>query len=203
MARTANLGSPSGPRTGYEGPDRGRGGIAGLAAAISLRHYGIDHQLFERVPDVQKVQGGSGLRLGYNVGRAFRNLGLLEEAKKVCSSLEGVRFETDSGNLGTTRHMEGETHLGIRRPPLHEFLLNAADGGRINTGAEFTRFEQDDDGVTAHFADGRTARGEVLVGADGLKSVVRAQLHGESEPRYAGYAARRECSRRTSRVRCE
>ena len=99
--------------------------------------------------------------------------------------------------------MEGETHLGIRRPPLHEFLLNAADGGRINTGAEFTRFEQDDDGVTAHFADGRTARGEVLVGADGLKSVVRAQLHGESEPRYAGYAARGECSRRTSRVRCE
>ena len=44
--------------------------------------------------------------------------------------------------------------------------------------------------MTAHFADGRTARGEVLVGADGLKSVVRAQLHGESEPRYAGYAAR-------------
>jgi 2-polyprenyl-6-methoxyphenol hydroxylase-like FAD-dependent oxidoreductase len=168
------------------------GGIAGLAAAISLRHYGIDHQLFERVPDVQKVQGGSGLRLGYNVGRAFRHLGLLEDAKKVCSSLEGVRFETDSGKyLGTTRHVDGETHLGIRRPPLHEFLLNAADGGRINTGAEFTRFEQDDDGVTAHFADGRTARGELLVGADGLKSVVRAQLHGESEPRYAGYAARR------------
>jgi salicylate hydroxylase len=105
------------------------GGIAGLAAAIALRHYGIDHLLFERVDDVQRVQGGSGLRLGYNVGRAFEHLGLLEDAKRVCSSLEGVRFETASGKyLGTTRHMEGETHLGIRRPPLHEFLLNAADG---------------------------------------------------------------------------
>ena len=168
------------------------GGISGLAAAISLRHYGIDHLLFERVEDVQRVQGGSGLRLGYNVGRALKHLGLLEDAKKICSSLEGVRFETDAGkHLGTTRHVEGETHLGIRRPPLHEFLLGAADGERITMGAEFLRFEQDDDGVTAHFADGRTARGEVLVGADGIKSVVRKQIHGDDEPRYAGYAARR------------
>jgi 2-polyprenyl-6-methoxyphenol hydroxylase-like FAD-dependent oxidoreductase len=58
-------------------------------------------------------------------------------------------------------------------------------------GAEFVRFEQDDDGVIAHFADGRTARGDVLVAADGLKSIVRKQLHGDEEPRYAGYAARR------------
>ena len=45
--------------------------------------------------------------------------------------------------------------------------------------------------MTAHFADGSTARGKVLIGADGLKLVVREQLHGKSEPRYAGYAARR------------
>jgi 2-polyprenyl-6-methoxyphenol hydroxylase-like FAD-dependent oxidoreductase len=168
------------------------GGIAGLAAAIALRHYGIEHLLFERQADVEKVQGGSGLRLGYNVGRAFDHLGLLEDAKQVCSSLEGVRFETDTGKyLGTTRHAEGETHLGVRRPPLHEFLLAAADGERITTGAEFVGFQQDGDGVTAQFADGSTARGKVLIGADGLKSVVREQLHGKSEPRYAGYAARR------------
>jgi 2-polyprenyl-6-methoxyphenol hydroxylase-like FAD-dependent oxidoreductase len=168
------------------------GGIAGLAAAIGLRRHGIDHLLFERVPDVQKVQGGSGLRLGYNVGRAFAHLGVLEDAKRICSSLEGVRFETDAGkHLGSTSHIEGETHLGVRRPPLHEFLLSAVDGSRMVTGADFVRFEQDDDGVTAHFADGTTARGEVLVGADGLRSVVREQLHGDGEPRYAGYLARR------------
>jgi 2-polyprenyl-6-methoxyphenol hydroxylase-like FAD-dependent oxidoreductase len=167
--------------------------VAGLAAAISLRHYGIDHMLFERVAEVSKVQGGSGLRMGYNAGRAFDHLGLLEELKKVTSSLDkGVRFETDKGkHLGTTRHVEGESHLGIRRPALHEFLLNAVDQSKMQTGAEFVRFEQDDDGVTAHFADGRTARGDVLIGADGLKSVVREQIHGPSELRYAGYCARR------------
>jgi 2-polyprenyl-6-methoxyphenol hydroxylase-like FAD-dependent oxidoreductase len=168
------------------------GGIAGLAAAISLRHHGIDFQLFERVEDVQRVQAGSGLRLGYNVGRAFSHLGILEGAEKVSSPLRGVLFETDEGkHLGTTTHVEGETHLGTRRPQLHEFLLGAADQDRLNTGSEFVRFEQDDDGVTAHFADGSTARGEILIGADGLKSTVREQIHGESELRYAGYCARR------------
>ena len=61
----------------------------------------------------------------------------------------------------------------------------------LQAGAEFVRFEQEDGGVTAHFADGRTASGELLIGADGLESTVRAQLHGESELRYAGYCARR------------
>ena len=179
------------------------GGIAGLAAAISLRHYGIDHLLFERVEDVQKVQGGSGLRLGYNVGRAFDHLGLLEDAKQVCSSLEGVRFETNTGkHLGTTRHMEGETHLGIRRPPLHELLMAAADEERIHTGAEFVGFQQDGDGVTAHFADGRTARGKVLIGADGLKSVVREQLHGKRSRATRATPPAAGCSRPRSRGGC-
>jgi 2-polyprenyl-6-methoxyphenol hydroxylase-like FAD-dependent oxidoreductase len=169
------------------------GGVAGLAAAISLRHYGIDHLLFERVDEVSKVQGGSGLRLGYNAGRAFNHLGLLDELKNVTSPLDrGVRFETEKGkHLGTTKHVEGESHLGIRRPPLHQFLLDAVDQSKMETGAEFVRFEQDNDGVAAHFADGRTARGDVLVGADGLKSVVREQIHGPAELRYAGYCARR------------
>src|SRR5207247_8750674 len=47
----------------------------------------------------------------------------------------------------------------------------------------------DDRGVTARFADGRTARGDLLVGADGLHSIVRAQLHGDAPPRYAGHTA--------------
>jgi 2-polyprenyl-6-methoxyphenol hydroxylase-like FAD-dependent oxidoreductase len=60
----------------------------------------------------------------------------------------------------------------------------------VRTGSKLERFEQDDSGVTAHFADGRTARGELLVGADGARSAVRAQLLGDGEPRYSGYAAR-------------
>ena len=158
-----------------------------------MAFYGIECLLFERVDDVRKVQGGSGLRLGYNAGRAFKHLGLLDQLLQVSSALDnGVRFETSKGNyLGTTKHVEGEAHVGIRRGSLHELLLGAIDRSRMHTGAEFVRFEQDDSGVTAHLADGSTARGDILIGADGLKSKVREEIHGPTELRYAGYAARR------------
>ena len=168
------------------------GGIAGLTAAIALRARGVSARVFEKAGDVAKIQGGSGLRLGYNATRAFKHLGILDELVEIASPLRGVRFETKAGKyLGSTSHIEGEEHLGIRRPPLHEFLVRNVPEGILQPGAEFVRFEQDDSGVTAHFANGETARGDVLIGADGLYSTVRAQIHGEAEPRYAGYCARR------------
>ena len=95
---------------------------------------------------------------------------------------------TDKGrHLGTAPARWGRAALGIIRPLFHEFLVNSVGEDEVEAGAKLVRFEQDDGGVTAHFADGRTARGDVLIGADGLQSTVRAQLLGESEPRYAGY----------------
>jgi 2-polyprenyl-6-methoxyphenol hydroxylase-like FAD-dependent oxidoreductase len=81
--------------------------------------------------------------------------------------------------------------LGVLRPRFHEFLVDNVGEDKLQLGAKFVRYEQDGDGVTAHFADGRAVRGDVLIGADGLKSTVRAQVLGGSEPRYAGYVTRR------------
>jgi 2-polyprenyl-6-methoxyphenol hydroxylase-like FAD-dependent oxidoreductase len=175
------------------------GGIAGLTAAIALRHYGIDPLLFERVDDMRKLQApsgqlqaGSGLFLGYNVARAFRHLGLLDDLRELTAPTTVFEYTTDRGTLlGTLRVPEGELQLGIVRSYLHELLLGAIAEGVVQPAARLTRFEQDGEGVTAHFEDGREARGDVLIGADGLRSTVRRQLLGESPPRYAGYTARR------------
>ena len=50
-------------------------------------------------------------------------------------------------------------------------------------------FEQDNAGMVARFADGRKERGDLQIGADGINSVIRAQLFGEAEPTYVGYTA--------------
>lgn len=64
-------------------------------------------------------------------------------------------------------------------------------GDAVHLGARFTSFEQDADGVTAHFADGASVRGDVLIGADGLRSSVRGAMRRwhEAPPRHAGYTA--------------
>jgi 2-polyprenyl-6-methoxyphenol hydroxylase-like FAD-dependent oxidoreductase len=166
-------------------------GIAGLSAAIALRHEGIDSLVFEQAGAIGQVQGGSGVALGYNATRAFRHLGLLEDLTAAAAPIEHFKFMTAKGRvLGTAGSREGELTLGIRRPVLHKFLVEAAGAETVRAGAKLVRFEQDEDGVTAHFADGQSARGALLVGADGIKSTVRAQLLGEEEPRYAGYCGR-------------
>ena len=169
------------------------GGLGGLTTGIALRHHGIDSLVFERVEDLSKAELGAGLSLGYNVAGAFEHLGLLDELTELAAPHTRMQHMTDKGrHLGTARiSTGGELQQGIIRPRFHKFLVDRVGADGVVAGAEFTRFEQDDGVVTAHFADGRTARGDVLIGADGLKSTVRAQLLGESEPRYAGYTTRR------------
>jgi 2-polyprenyl-6-methoxyphenol hydroxylase-like FAD-dependent oxidoreductase len=167
------------------------GGIAGLSAAIALQRKGIDTVVFEQAPDVDKVQVGAGVSLGYNVARAFRHLGLLDELKEVCVPIDHFQFVTHKGKvLGRPPHIQGELSQGVLRPALHEFLVRTLGEDRLQVGSRLERFEQDGDSVTAHFADGRTATGDVLIGADGLHSAVRAQLLGEERPRFAGFVAR-------------
>ena len=168
------------------------GGIAGLTTAIALRRYGIDSLVFEQADDAGKTQGGSGLSLGVNVSRAFKHLDLLDELVEVAAPVERLNYRNHEGrHLGSMPLSDGdELALGVIRPAFHEFLTNTV-GDKLQLGAKFTRFEQDAEGVTAHFADGREVTGDVLIGADGLGSTVRVQLLGESELRYAGYCTRR------------
>src|SRR5438477_416685 len=76
----------------------------------------------------------------------------------------------------------------ITRARLHEALLGQLAPGTVRTGAAVTAFTQDAHGVTITTTAG-SATGDVLVGADGLRSVVRSQVVGDGEPRYAGYGA--------------
>ena len=167
-------------------------GPSGLTAAVALRRRGIDALVFERSDDLGRLQAGSGLGLGYNVARAFRHIGLLDELTASAARITRFEYTTDRGRkIGNMPVAEDELQLGVVRSALHQVLLAAVGDSAVQPGKDFTRFEQDASGVTAEFADGSSARGQVLIGADGLNSTVRAQIHGQAEPRYAGYVTRR------------
>jgi len=90
----------------------------------------------------------------------------------------------------------------MHRAELQSILLTALGRNAVSLNAHCVGVQHDDDGVEAQFGDGRRVRGDLLVGADGLHSVVRATLHGARPPRYSGYTAWRAVVQfETSRLR--
>lgn len=174
------------------------GGLGGLTAGIALRRRGIEAVVLERAPSLDRVQVGAGLHLWSNALRALQVLGLDEEVAAIGTEMVRQRYLDRQGrSLGSLRVAEVSRALGaptvaVTRPAVHRVLadaLHASGTDALRMGAAVAGFDQDADGVTVRLADGEELRGDVLVGADGIGSVVRRQLHGAAPPRYAGYTA--------------
>lgn len=169
-------------------------GVGGLATAVGLRRKGIDVAVFEQQDDVRKILVGGGMHLWTNAMRALEELGLAEEMVERGVPIERTEFMTWRGSVlaewPDAAHARefGAEEVGINRRDVQEVLVRAQGDVAIQTGVRCTGFDQDESGVTVRFADGREEHGAILLGADGLLSTVRAQLHGTEQPRYAGYA---------------
>lgn len=182
-------------------------GIGGLAAGIALRKAGWDIRIFERAPVARELGFGVGLA-AYAVA-ALQELGVagavLPQAATTdtLAAITGGRLTLEArkpdGRL--LRRLELERRdlppvdalpAMVMRPVLHGALLQAVGPDRIATGAEAVGFEPQADRVVLLLADGRRVEGDVLLGADGVASIVRRQLHpAEPPPQPSGYFALR------------
>ena len=168
------------------------GGIGGLCTAIGLHRLGLDVSVYEQAPAFAEV--GAGLTIWANAIKALRKLGISEDAlggarlrQGVLSSWNGKRLSTSS--IEALEPALGAPGLAVHRADLHHALLSALPRDTVQVGYTCTGFEQDPDGVTVCFSDGSTQRADLLVGADGIHSVVRRQLFPGVTLRYAGYPA--------------
>ncbi|MFJ2779629.1 MULTISPECIES: FAD-dependent monooxygenase [unclassified Kitasatospora] len=172
-------------------------GIGGLTTAAGLLRQGIACEVFEARPTPGRLLTGGGFMLWHNAFLALRRIGLDEAVAADAVRMRFHEFRSDSGRRLARWRLDGPTErigapaCALRRSTLHTVLTEAVGEERIHLGRRFTGFTEDADGVTAHFDDGSTARGDVLIGADGLRSTVRATLRNgfEPPPRYAGYTA--------------
>jgi 2-polyprenyl-6-methoxyphenol hydroxylase-like FAD-dependent oxidoreductase len=164
------------------------GGIGGLSAALALVRQGFNVKVLEQAPELGEI--GAGIQLGPNAFHAFDALGIGEKARAravytdemvMHDAVDGAlvgRIPTDAAFIKRF----GNPYAVIHRADVHKSLLEGAtETGRVEflTSTRAERIEQDESGVTLFDQNGVAHRGVALIGADGVKSVVREQFVGD------------------------
>ncbi|MCK0506758.1 3-hydroxybenzoate 6-monooxygenase [Aromatoleum anaerobium] len=175
------------------------GGIGGLAAALALVRQGFSVKVLERAAEIGEI--GAGIQLGPNAFHAFDALGVGDKARaRAVYTDEMVMHDAlDESLVGRIptgeafRKRFGNPYAVIHRVDVHRSLLEGAqETGRVEflTSTRAERVEQDEHGVTVFDQHGNTHRGIALIGADGVKSAVRAQYVNDL-PRVTGHVVYR------------
>lgn len=163
------------------------GGIGGAATALALYRAGFEPVVYERAKALREV--GAGIALWANATHILKNLGLLEEAIRVGYLTTNYQFNSQRGKELANIPVDSFELpvVGIHRAELHQLLWRNVPSQKFVLGETFERYEQNGSQVRAHFASGLSVEGEALIGADGLRSRVRAALLGERPPRYRNF----------------
>jgi 2-polyprenyl-6-methoxyphenol hydroxylase-like FAD-dependent oxidoreductase len=169
------------------------GGIGGLSTTIALRRAGVEVDVVELNPKWDVY--GVGIIQPGNAIRALDQLGLGEAAIAQGFAIQGSRFHDNQGNvLGAVPAppLLGDRYPGmngITRPRLHRIFQDAvkASGADVRLGVTVESLGQDESGVDVAFTDGTTGRYDLVVGADGINSLVRRMVLPDApEPGYTG-----------------
>ncbi len=176
------------------------GGIGGLTLGLALHRAGVPCRIFEAAPEIKPI--GVGINLLPHATKELSALGLEDALARVAVTTRESAFFNRFGQLIYSEPVGRYAgyawpQFSIHRADLHDVLLAAfltqAGEGRFLTGWQCERVEQDGTGATAFFRDTASnearepQRGAVVIGCDGIHSVIRKQLYpGEGDPIYSG-----------------
>jgi salicylate hydroxylase len=167
------------------------GGLAGIAAAHALTRFGIQADVFEAAPALGEI--GAAVNVAPNASRALIAIGLGEKIAAVGTSSPGMYTR----NMQTGEFLEfndrlksaaryGAPYYTFHRADLLDALASGLDRSLIHLDHRLVGVEERSDGVALAFANGAKAEAEFVIGADGIRSVVRHALYGHDNPTYTG-----------------
>lgn len=173
-------------------------GIGGLTAAAVLLQRGYRVRVYEQAPTLGEI--GAGIQISANASRVLHALGLEPQLAAAAVTPKAFHYRLYSNGdllheipLGESHERRyGAKYYHLHRADLHAVLaakVRELDPDAIVLETAAQRFVEKRDSVTLHFAGGGSASGDVLIGADGIKSVIRAQVLGASNATFTGYVS--------------
>lgn len=173
------------------------GGIGGLTLALALRQRGLEADVYEQAPELTEI--GAAVALSANSTRELERLGLLDQLTAVSTEpteliyrdwREGRRIAAFPVRQNSAyRNRFGAPYFGVHRADLQRILSGALGPARLHLGQRLRNLVDQGDSIGLEFADGRSAQADVVVGADGVRSVVRQFVTGGEETVYSGTSA--------------
>lgn len=174
------------------------GGIGGLSAALCALHFGHEVRVFEAARELGDV--GAGIQLPPNAMRVFKALDLVEALE--AAAFEPTAIEARMGESGRhvfnvrlsdyARGRWGAPYLHIHRADYIDVLRTALEQrapDALTLGASVVRYDQTGEGASVTLSDGRVVTGDVVIGADGIRSAIQAQMLGPLAPSFTGNVA--------------
>jgi 3-hydroxybenzoate 6-monooxygenase len=176
------------------------GGLGGLSAALALGRKGIPVRLLEQSEQIGAI--GYGIQMGPNVFSAFAQMGVADAVRAQSHKPSALlMLDAYSGEQLAAvpfderfRASFDDPYVAIHRVDLHNILLDACrqlPNVRLDQSTTVSSFQDLGDTVSVLTAEGGTIEGAALIGADGLRSVIRSQMHPQDPPRSIGYVAHR------------
>ncbi|MFI6650048.1 FAD-dependent monooxygenase [Streptomyces sp. NPDC050529] len=168
-------------------------GYGGASAAKALSLLGADVNVYEQANQIREAGAGIGLRP--STMNRFREWGIFDAVAKVSSPSEIFEILTPTGDpiMKEEWPVAGEqthTHL-IHRGDFIDALLSVLPEGMVHLGHKLESIQDRGDGAVLTFANGASVEADLVIGADGIKSVVRRELFSDKEPVFSGEHAYR------------
>ena len=170
-------------------------GIGGTACALALLKHGIEVEVLEQAPAFGEV--GAGVQMSPNANRVLEALGRLDAVLAFATKPEAaISTSWDSGeHLRVVPYGDhvmarwGYPYIHLYRPDLIEALSAGLPAGAVRMDTRVVAVREEPSRVGAELPDGTVVWGDVLVGADGIHSLVQKHLHGDQPARFTGYMA--------------
>lgn len=171
-------------------------GLGGEVAALLLLQAGYDVTVYEQAPSFSRL--GAGIQLGPNTLKIMRKIGI--EAEVVAMGSKPASWISRNGPdaaiiadvaLNPPRKDYGAPYVTVHRGDFHKLITETIPTEVIQFSKKLTGLNDSGDSVTLTFEDGTSATADIVIGADGVNSVVRESLIGYEPPKYSGYVGHR------------